>query len=236
MPTYSELYQKVLLRVLVAHPATEGKALLASQQGVNEAHKAVARVRDFDDLIQTDTTSADTVDGTATYHIITDWGLTRPKDILSIKLMDGSNSRKLIWCPPRKVDKIIPYPADLGEQKSSYYTRRGKYIELIPIPDDAYDLTIMHSQWPVELTGDDDESSYDTAEIDDVLVHLGAEIATAILNNETKDWATRAESLLAGAFIEDATRPDSMMVAQPFQTSRVQLGEHWKKPFVMRDP
>ena len=236
MTTYNELYRKVLFR-LYGHDASEGRKLIAAKEAVNDAHKIIARVFDYDDLIVTDTSSASTVASTATYHLIDDWSLTRPKDILTLRLMDDDNSRKLVYISPSKIDEQLPYPAIIGEERPTRYTQRGFYIELFPIPDDAYDMYIMYSQWPLPLSDDADISSYANANIDDTIISLGVRMAQASLNNaEGTNWLTLARDLLAGSTQETKERPDRKYQAQPFQCEEPIVGEYWKMPFVRRNP
>jgi hypothetical protein len=235
--TYETLYTKVLLRL----PQPEqGKSLLAAKEGVNTAQKIIARVQDFDELVTTDTTNAATVASTKTYHLVDDWSLTRPKDILSLRLMDETNSRKLSYYSPRELDEIIPYVEQLGEQRSALYTQRGEYVDLLPIPDDAYDLYVMYSQWPLELSGDTDETSY--SEIDDVIIHLATVVAKDILDVTPKNtrvgYDTLAKELLNLAVKEENSRPDQFRKAKPFNPygERQLFGEWWKHPHIRRDP
>jgi len=229
--TYEEFFRKVLLRV----DTDDGRALLAAKESVNDAQKDIARVWDVDELIVLDTTSADTVDGTKRYHLEDDLSLTRPKDIFGIKLEDESSSRRLIYKTPKWVDEHIPYPEGTSEGKSTIYTRRGNYIELIPIPDAAYDLHIHHSQWPTALSADDDETDY--VDLDDVIISLATDRVIAILEQETGiDWNARARYYLAGAVREDRDRPDEMLIAQPFRSRPRVTSDYWKDPFEKHNP
>ena len=231
--TYEELWRRVLTRL----DKRDGTARIASQEAVNDAHKAVARVKDFDDLMVLDQTNAATVADTASYHLTTDWGLTRPKDIHTLRLMDTGNSRKLTYIPPSKVDDVLPYVEILGSLRSKYYTRRGMDIELIPIPESAYPIYVYYSQWPLPLVADDDESSYANANIDDVLIELSTDMTEAYIEgSKGHDWDTLALRLLSGALHEERTRPDEKLVAQPFSTHTYPHGEYWKMPFIRRDP
>lgn len=231
--TFKELYQRVLLRL---DRGADGRALLAAKEGLNSAQKVLARVRNWDELMVLDTSNAKTVTDQKTYSMTSDWGLTRPKDILSIRLIDNSNSRKLVWVGPREVDKVIPYPEDYGTSIPQWYTQRGNDVELLPIPNDAYDLYVFYAQWPVDLSDDSDEIVF--SDLDDVLIALGTEMADAILDRVVGvNWTSRAQALLAGAFKEDVSRPDQFRVARPFEpTPIVPYGEYWRRPFVRRNP
>lgn len=230
--TYKTLWQKVLLYL----DSQDGKAHLAAKQAVNDAQKVIVRVEDFDELKVLDTTSADTVASTKTYHLVDDWSLTRPKDILTLRYMDGSSSRKLVYISPRNLDTDLPYPEQLGEQKPYYYTRRGLNVELIPVPNEAKDVYVYYTQWPTVLTSDSDNMDLPD-DVEDVVVALGADIANAIVDGITGiDWLPRARVLLIGAAGEERSKPDQFRVAQPFRSERPVMGEYWKMPFVKRNP
>jgi hypothetical protein len=228
--TYKQLYQKVMLRL----KTLDGRALLASKEAVNSAQKAIARIADFDELKTWDITHAVTVAHQKNYLIgATGWALVRCKDILSIKLMDTSNSRKLEYKSPTEMDALIPYPEDLGEQRCRWYTQRGLTIELFPIPDAVYTLYIYHTQWPLELSADTDAMTYPD-DMDDVIVAIAADMANAILDGVSGiDWAGRAKSLLGSSVQEELNRPDRVFQAKPFDAGTVTYtGEYWKQPFV----
>lgn len=234
--TFQTLYQKVLLRL----NQSDGRAMLAAKEGVNSAHKYIAMVHDFDELITLDSSNANTVANLKTYVIgnsTNEWNLTRLKDILSIRYMDGDNSRKLDYVPSRTWDQTVPYPEGRGYDRPRYYTRRGNIFELYPIPANANSLYIQHSQWPTSLANDADTSSYDDV-LEDVIVALGTEIAQAILSGGgIGNWTQRAKELLGLAGGEEEDKPDRTWVAQPFTSGdSAPLGEWWKMPFVKRDP
>jgi hypothetical protein len=232
LSTYKELYQKVLFRL----NKSDGRALLAAKEAVNDAHKIIARVKDFDCLMVLDTENAWTVADQSTYHLVTDWGLTNPKDLYTLRYMDEGSSRKLEYVTGRRLDDVVPWTEIFGTQKPYYYTRRGKSIELIPIPNEAAQVYVFYSQWPVELTEDDDESSYTGESLDDVVISLSTRMADASLSDTSGDWESLAQSLLTGSFLENESRPDRILVAQPFRVQRPRYGEWWKHPFILKDP
>jgi hypothetical protein len=216
--------------------ASDGKVLLAVEQAINEAHKVVADVKDFDELIVLDTTHALTVINKKSYHLETDLLLVRPKDIDTIRYMDDENSRKLIYIPPRELDLRIPYTEQVGTGRPRFYTRRGRYVELFRIPDAAKPLYVQHSQWPDTLTNDTDTTPY--LRIDHVIVTLSTEIAQSIIAGmSVSSWSGRAKELLGLAINEEDTRPDNFLIAQPFEpTPKGPMGSYWLNPWVITDP
>ncbi len=226
--TFGELKRRVLLKI---GERTDGRTIMAVEDGINEAHKAISRVRDFDELIVLDTTSASTTAEVKMYHMTDDLNLVRPKDIYTIRYMDAENSRKLEYVPVRELDNRVPYTEVTGTGRPKYYVRRGMYIELYPIPDDSKPLYILHSQWPPVLSSDSDETPY--MHIDDVIVALATEIALSTIEEHPQaDWIQRAKMLLGEALTEDITRPDEFYVARPFRSkTRGLMGKYWLSPW-----
>jgi len=230
--TYAELIRQVMMKL---QPRSDGVTRLAVEQAINDAHKVIACIKDFDELKTLDTTHALTVANQKLYHIETDLALVRPKDIYSIRLMDEANSRKLIFVPLSELDSKVPYTELTGTGRSLYYTIRGRYVELYRIPDAVYHLYVQHSQWPTVLVDDTDQTDY--IYIDHVIVTLAADMALASLEGGSGDWFARAKQLLGITLEEDETRPDQFYVAQPFEpTKRAPLGQWWLNPWVRRDP
>lgn len=226
--TFSELKRLVLLSM---PESLDGVSDLAIEEGINRAHKAIARVQDFDELTVLDTANAATAANKKTYHIINDLGLTRPKDILTIRYMANSESRKLTWVPVAKYDKIIPYPELYSTSKPRWYITRGMSIDLHPIPANVANLYITHTQWPIILSNQTDQSSY--LNIDDVIVTLASEITIAILNKGAlSDWTRRVKELLGLIISEVRDKPDQLHIAQPFSTRQSwPSDEYWLNPW-----
>lgn len=226
--TFGELKRQVMLRI----QRTDGEAWIAIEEGINEAQYNIARVRDFSELIVLDTDNALTQPNVKFYHIADDLKLVRPKDIYSIRYMDGADSRKLIYTSPRVLDEVIPYTELLATGRPKFYTRRGSQIELIPIPDASKPLYVVHSQWPPKLVEASDETPYEN--LDDVIVTLAADIALSILNEGGGgNWFERARQLLGISIKEEDIQPDVKLVARPFQaTASSRTGRYWLNPWV----
>lgn len=227
-----ELRRKVVLRLERA----DGRAILASEEGINDACRLIAMVEDFEDLTVLDITNAATVVSQRDYVIGTDWTLVRLKALLTLRYMDEENSRKLIYVPISMMDDRIPYPEQNGTDRPKWYIQRGKTVSLFPIPDAAKPIYTTHTQWPITLSADSDECSF-PEEIDHVVVGLGTDIAKAILNREKDgtNWLERAKGYLGMAVSSNSTKPDRLLVAQPFCSSESALsGEYWNNPFVKK--
>ena len=226
--TLSEFKRLVLLTI---PENIDGISDMAIEEGINRAHKAIARVQDFDELTVLDTANAVTVANQKTYHIINDLLLTRPKDILTIRYMASSESRKLTWVPLAKYDSVIPYPELFSTAKPKWYITRGLYIDLHPIPANAANLYITHTQWPGTLSNETDETQY--LNIDDVIITLASEITMSILNKGAmSDWTQRARELLGLVISEVRDKPDQLHIAQPFSIRQSwPSDDYWLNPW-----
>ncbi len=229
---FKEFRRKVSLRV----GRGDGLAMLATDEGINEAHKVIARVIDAEELKVLDTTHAATTAEQKLYHLTNDLDLVRVKDILTIRYMDEELSTKLIFIPTRELDTKLPYTEIVDSGTPTHYTRRGDYIELFRTPDEAKPLYIFHTQWPKTLVSETDETSY--SDLDDVIVTLATEIATAILDKTgMTNWTQRAMSYLKVAVSDTLSQPDSLRVARPFMADQSNYtGEYWTDPFIKRNP
>jgi hypothetical protein len=207
-------FKELKRRVFIGFPRVDGEAVLAVGQAINDSIKIISSLEEIGAQLVTDTTSADTVASQKTYHVNTDFNLTRPQDIHGIRLIDGSSSVDLIWVPHKEVDRKIPYPEINSTGRSKWYTTFGDYIEMFPIPDTAYNLTIRYSQWPNVLSSDTDESPFGT-EWDHVLVFMSKDIANAYLNGDYNSAESRAYQFLNVA--RKATKnPNNTFFARPF--------------------
>lgn len=149
---------------------------------LNWGQERIARSYDFEELNALITTAV-TVASVKTYPLTTgtnNLGLTRPKDIDTIRIIDDENSIKLKRWDKRAFDKKFPYPENYSTARPEIYIRHGGNIELFRIPDDAYSLYIRYPQWPAQLSTSSTESSFEnkdqliiTAGILEGFIHFG---------------------------------------------------------------
>ena len=172
---------------------------------LNWAQARIARFYSFHEL-NTLYESAATVDGTKRYPMITgtsNLGLTRPKDISSIRLIDSENSRTLVRWSQRKFDKHFPYPTNYTEQRPKLYIRWGSYVEMFPIPDDAYTLHIRYPQWPTVLSTGTQTTDFEEK---DQLLITGGILETYLALEEYDDaevWYARFLGQLKDAVVAE---------------------------------
>ena len=186
------------------------------------------------------TETATTVASISRYPLVTgtnNLGLVRPKDIQSIRLIDGTNSRILVRKPPRWFDKNIPLITNYADMRPHVYIRWGNDIEVFKRPDDAYTLYIRYPQWAADLTAG---SGSTTFEYKDQLL-ISSAVLEGYLHFEEYDdvavWLARFLGLL-----QDAVRAEGDVdwepQAQEFRgVAGYVSGEPWIDPYAgMGDP
>ena len=206
---------------------------------LNWAQKRLARAHNFHEL-NTYTESAATVASTKRYPMATgsnNLGLVRPKDILSIRLVDSANSRKLDRWAYRKFDWKFPRPENYSEARPSVYVRHGNDIELFRIPNAVYTLHIRYAQWPIDFSTGAQTSDF--TDKDELLLNT-AVMETYLALEEYQDvaiWAARVTGLLRDAIMVEGD-VDWEPEAEP-HTGRGEIGsgQPWLDPWgVVEDP
>jgi hypothetical protein len=201
---------------------------------INWGQHRIARYYSFDELNAL-IESATTVASTKRYPLITgtnNLGLTRPKDITTVRLIDDHNSTKLERWSIRKFDAQYPYPENYAEQRPSIYIRWNNNIDLFRIPDDAYTLHIRYPQWPQDLATDGQTPDF---EYKDQLI-ITAAILEGYLHFEeyesASSWFKTFMGLL-GEHIKAVGNVDWSPDAEPFSTNPggYTSGEPWLDPY-----
>ena len=109
---------------------------------VNWAQEEIARQHAFRELEDEDTSQSTSDGGTTLNHP------TGIKDLISIKVYDGTLSRKLIYVPGRKFDGLVPKPDEYSEGRPTHYYSWGDKFYLWRIPDAVYSTAIKYIAWP----------------------------------------------------------------------------------------
>ena len=167
----------------------------------NWAQQRIARFYSFHELT-TYTEAATLTTGVKYYPLTTgtnNLGLTRPKDIGSIILLDTYNSRRLIRWNRVKFEKKVPRPENYTNQRPRLYTRLGNAIEVFYIPDATYSLRIVYPQWPTALSSDAQTSDFENK---DQLLVAATILETYLALEEYADasiWLPKVMGLLTDA-------------------------------------
>jgi hypothetical protein len=202
------------------------------QNYLNFAQRRIARAQNFSELLDWKTNAA-TVASVKRYPLETGTntlGLTNPKDILSVLIIDSENSRRLEPIGYRSFDRKFPRPENYSEGRPSYYLRYGEYLELFRIPDDVYTVSIRYSKWPTVLSNDSQVSDFTGK--DELLIAAGV-LETYLALEEYTDaatWMQKFMGLLRDSVL-DESEPDWGPVAETFGKNAVPIiGEPWASP------
>lgn len=156
-----------------------------------------------------------------------------PKNIMSLRLIDGTLSRKLRYIPTRKWDKFVPRPESLTTARPDFYTVWSQdgtvKFELYRIPDAVYTVEMRWEAYPTAMTTDSQTSDYEN--LDECIVSFATSKAFRSLGNDTKagEWLGKGRSLLATAIRDDKTLYSDSDVGPLSMTS---LGDYWIDPFI----
>jgi hypothetical protein len=193
---------------------------------LNWAQTEIARQYTFRELQNLDTTTPTTgsVDYIAAPSSI--------KDLFSIRVLDGTGSRKLIYVPDRRFDALVAKPDEYAEGRPSHYYTWGANYYLWRIPDAIYQTRIRYSKWPTALSGGSDTS--DLTELDEALCALATAKAFDSVDADEKKikrWGRRA-----GYHINLAIRNDKDSYTDEHIQANYNLTEstpnYWLDPFV----
>jgi len=201
---------------------------------LNWGQQRVARFYSFHELNITNESAA-TVASISRYPLSTgtnNLGLTRPKDIQSIRLIDNHDSRILTRKSPRWFDKHIPLITNYTDARPHIYIRWGNNIEVFRRPDDAYTLYIRYPQWASDLTLTSTSSDFENK--DQLLISVA--ILEGYLHFEeyedAKVWLQRSVGLLMDAVraegdVDWEPEAEGMSLTQGGYTA----GEPWLDPY-----
>lgn len=191
---------------------------------LNFAQDQLARYHQFDELetlVETTTTA-----GVGTLSLP-----SKPLDIRSLRLIDGSQSRKLTYYTPRQFDAMVPDTSWYATERPSIYTAYRRTVELWRIPNDSYTVYLRYKAYPTAFSeGDDDTSDFEG--MDDILIALATSWAFRSLGESEKAsyWVGVAAKGMQLARNADLFRTDYA----PSGTASVNLpaGEYWNNPFI----
>ncbi len=161
---------------------------------------------------------------------------TRMKDLYSLRLIDGADSRKLVYVHQRHFDEVVPLASTYSEGRPSWYVDYGSTFELFQIPDAVYNLTARFSQYPIDFAFDTSESVLIRK---DALICGVATVFGFWTLRELEDaayWGSQlVPPLYEASLTGDHSGEDWTPVARGFgQGESVMSGNWWENPFTGR--
>jgi hypothetical protein len=199
---------------------------------LNAALQRMSRLYDFREMFKT--YSSATVASTETYSMPTNW-----KVVMSVRIIDGTNSIKLQKETVRRVDEVRPYPAADSTGRPNTYMVRGNYFDLNPIPDAVYTMYMRTIQWPTVITDSATLIDYEPNKDDVVLAFTLCE-AFKFFQMETDSlaWEAIAMKKLREIVRVETNNPDWEPKGVGFNSASdgIVLGEYYNNPLVLRSP
>lgn len=164
---------------------------------------------------------------------------TNLKSIITLRLIDGTDSVKLTSKTIDLWDKLIPDPGRYRTDRPQFYVRWGNLIELWPVPNAVYTIDLRYTFWPADLSADADLSQLKHK--DDLLI-IGAcnWIANSLgrMEDAVRFWRVYVK-LLEDAVSEENDNPDKVLVPEYTTTKKLGAGtmnQYWLDPFVTENP
>jgi len=194
---------------------------------LNLAQMRIGRLRDWQELeVLSNAASGTTADDKFVV------APTNIRKIYSLRLIDGTHSRKLIRKPLRHFDTTIPYPERYATGRPEFYIYWGGRFELYKIPDAAYDLKLRYIKWPTDFATSTDVVS-DLSQKDDAIIMLTVSWGMLSLRNnqDANYYWSIYRSMINEAAGEEVEGPD---VDRTPDTNRptTGAGEYYKNPFI----
>jgi hypothetical protein len=156
----------------------------------------------------------------------------RVKDILTLVVSDGLDSRKLKRVTEREYYKRSPSPESESENKPTIYCRIGDNLHLFPIPSSDLPINVCFSRYPADAL---DDSSVPEFEYKDDVIHAG--MMSEFLNHLQEN---REASRWNGVFMEGLTAAvktvahptDWEVEGRGYGGAEGLKGEYWNNPFI----
>lgn len=161
------------------------------------------------------------------------------KSIMSLRLVDGENSRKLQYKSYNVWDKLIPDPGFYRVDRPLFYTRWNNVIELWPVPDAEYTIDIRLTVWPTDLSLDADTSILNNKD-DAIIMLANSWVSGAIgrMEDAARFWRIYT-NLLNDAVDEQLTQPDKMLLPEGIVHKKLGEGttdSYWNNPMIKGSP
>jgi len=200
----------------------------------------LARLKDFDELRQIESTTTPITSIAADDKVITFPTLAdaRIRKIYSLRRFapnDETLTGKLIKVLPSKWDAQIPEPEFWSRSWPTHYTVwENNKFELWHVPDIVYTLQIRLSRWPKKVSVTGEGNPIDLENVDDLIIHLALSYAYWSLGrtDRAKDFFGIYRGLAKDALIEDDTDLDEAMAGVKVPVDTFQGSRGYDDPFV----
>jgi hypothetical protein len=207
---------------------------------VDLAQLRLARLKDFDELRQIESTTTPITSVAADDKIITFPTLTdaRIRKIYSLRRFapnDETLAGKLTKVLTRRWDEVIPEPEFWARGWPTHYTVwENNKFELWKVPDIVYTLQIRLSRWPKKASVTGEGNPIDLENVDDLIINLSLSYAYWSLGrtDKAKDFFGIYRGLAKDALMEDAESIDEAMAGVKFPQDISQGSRGYDDPFV----
>ena len=207
---------------------TTARVLIA----LNQAQDKISQAQDFKEM-QTYVTSATNYTGVPINDKFLPFSSSW-KNVHSIVLQDGTDSRKLREIPWRKFDRIYPAPESVAPYIPLEYSNWNQQLIFMPVPNAVYPLQVRVTQYPTVFVqtpaGLNTTSQFNGK--DDVIIAFAAAYLWRGFGRYDKamEFENTGGAQLKLAMKADSNRPD-LDTADIGRDSGLS-GSYWANPFI----
>ena len=232
--TASQLEAEV--RVHLGRRESEDTRLIIA---LNLAQMRIARMHRWEEL---ESLTSDTLPqtGNITDDSFLDLSSLNIRDVYSIRITDGSRSKKLTRLSVQHFDAKVPDVSIYSAGMPNIYTIYNLVsLQMYPSPDAAYNYSIRYLAWPIPLvSGGAVPSELDQK--DDMLITLASSYVYHSLgkDDKAKQFFGMYAAMLNEAAQEELEKP-GMAILPDFEVGRLNSGgggPYYLDPFMDRDP
>ena len=157
------------------------------------------------------------------------------RELYSLVLLDGANSRKLVGRTAQWMDRNVSQPEYFSRGVPVFYVLWGYYVEVFRLPQQNYPVRMRGTQWPLDLVEDTDKSQFNQK--DEILIELALSYVNRTLGKDSKatEHERIAMRLVEEAKENDRTKPDETVVPGLSDSDAAMSGGNnlpWLDPFV----
>lgn len=156
------------------------------------------------------------------------------KSVVAVKVLDGTNSRKLRYLMPAVYEEKFPYPAGDSTSTPIWYTWYGTTLKVYPTPDAVYTMPFLYVKYPTEISVGTTTVPFKPS-FDRIIVAgmTAAGLDHLQLFDDGAIWRARFKGMMKKARVLDEHPRDRALQGFGFDSSPVtRTGNYWNDPFV----
>ncbi len=201
-------------------------------QALNIAQTRIARISRWEELeaIYTGTTAFTSTPADDKFLALP----SSVRDVYSVRLIDGFNSRKFTRVPNKTWDRKVPAPQAYATGRPSLYTVHRNVMEFWKVPDAVYNLECRTVDWPTAFAAASPTAVSDLDQKDDMIIALATSWMYMSIKNAdmARKWWAVYSGMLNDALGEEMEKPDLDILPDVGAGATSAAVPYYQDPFV----